>query len=35
VKFLVRWITRHGLALFAWYRIAVAIVLAVAFYLWK
>lgn len=35
VKFLVRWLTRHGLGLFAWYRIAVAIVLAVAFYLWK
>jgi undecaprenyl-diphosphatase len=33
VRFLVRWLTRHGLGLFAWYRIAVAIVLAAFFYL--
>lgn len=33
VKFLVHWLTRHGLALFAWYRLALAAVLAVVFYL--
>jgi undecaprenyl-diphosphatase len=32
VRFLVRWLTRHGLGVFAWYRIAVAVVLAVMFY---
>ena len=35
VKFLVSWITRHGLAIFAWYRIVVAVALGVVFYLWK
>lgn len=33
VRFLVHWLTRHGLALFAWYRIAFAAVLAAVFYL--
>lgn len=33
VRFLVHWLTRHGLGIFAWYRIAVAVVLAVVFYL--
>lgn len=32
VRFLVHWLTRHGLAMFAWYRIGVAAVLAVVFY---
>jgi undecaprenyl-diphosphatase len=32
VRFLVRWLTRHGLGIFAWYRIAVAIALTVLFY---
>ena len=32
VRFLVSWLTRHGLSLFAWYRIAVAVVLALVFY---
>jgi undecaprenyl-diphosphatase len=33
VKFLVHWLTRHGLVLFAWYRIGLAVVLMAAFYL--
>lgn len=33
VRFLVTWLTRHGLGIFAWYRIAVAVVLAAIFYL--
>jgi undecaprenyl-diphosphatase len=33
VRFLVHWLTRHGLALFAWYRLGLAAVLAVVFYL--
>lgn len=32
VRFLVRWLTRHGLGVFAWYRIAIAVALAVVFY---
>jgi undecaprenyl-diphosphatase len=32
VRFLVTWLTKHGLALFAWYRIVVAAVLAIVFY---
>jgi undecaprenyl-diphosphatase len=32
VRFLVRWLTRHGLGIFAWYRIAVAVALALVFY---
>jgi undecaprenyl-diphosphatase len=33
VRFLVHWLTRHGLAIFAWYRLAVAAALVVVFYL--
>lgn len=33
VKFLVHWLTRHGLAAFAYYRLALAACLAVVFYL--
>jgi undecaprenyl-diphosphatase len=33
VRFLIHWLTRHGLAIFAWYRIVVAIALAGVFYL--
>ena len=33
VRFLVGWLTRHGLAVFAWYRIGLAVVLAAVFYL--
>jgi undecaprenyl-diphosphatase len=33
VRFLVRWLTRHGLGIFAWYRLIVAAALAVVFYL--
>lgn len=33
VRFLVHWLTRHGLVLFAWYRIGLALVLGAAFYL--
>ena len=33
VRFLVHWLTRHGLGVFAWYRLALAGVLAAVFYL--
>jgi undecaprenyl-diphosphatase len=33
VRWLVSWLTRHGLAIFAYYRLAVAALLAVVFYL--
>lgn len=33
VRFLVHWLTRHGLGIFAWYRLALAATLAVMFYL--
>ncbi|MEY4941607.1 MAG: hypothetical protein RIQ93_3342, partial [Verrucomicrobiota bacterium] len=33
VRFLVHWLTRHGLAVFAWYRLGLAAVLAAVFYL--
>ena len=33
VRFLVHWLTRHGLAVFAWYRLAVAAALYAVFYL--
>lgn len=33
VRFLVHWLTRHGLGLFAWYRLILAAGLAIAFYL--
>lgn len=33
VRFLVTWLTKHGLGIFAWYRIAVAMALVVVFYL--
>lgn len=33
VRFLVHWLTRHGLAVFAWYRLGLATLLAVLFYL--
>ena len=33
VRFLVHWLTRHGVGIFAWYRLAVAAALAVVFYL--
>ena len=35
VRFLVHWLTRHGLALFAWYRLALAAVLPATFLLRK
>jgi undecaprenyl-diphosphatase len=33
VRFLVHWLTKHGLAAFAWYRLALAAVLGAVFYL--
>lgn len=33
VRFLVHWLTRHGLAVFAWYRLGLAALLAILFYL--
>ena len=33
VRFLVHWLTKHGLGVFAWYRLALAAVLGVLFYL--
>ncbi len=33
VRFLVHWLTRHGLGVFAWYRLALAAALAAVFYL--
>lgn len=33
VRFLVHWLTRHGLAVFAWYRLVLAAVLGAVFYL--
>lgn len=33
VRFLVHWLTRHGLAVFAWYRLVLAAALAIYFYL--
>ena len=33
VRFLVHWLTRHGLGIFAWYRLVVAGVIAAVFYL--
>ena len=32
VRFLVHWLTRHGLGIFAWYRLIVAAALAIVFY---
>jgi len=33
VRFLVHWLTRHGLGVFAWYRLVIAAALAAVFYL--
>jgi undecaprenyl-diphosphatase len=33
VRFLVHWLTRHGLGIFAWYRLGLAATLAIVFYL--